>query len=236
MKRLLTALPIGLVAAGGFVLAAPPLLVDRVERSSPEVIFSGPVDRKVVALTIDDGPAEQTGAILDALAENGEHATFFLIGSRIETRPDVVRRIVDAGHEIGNHTMQETASIRLAPEELERQLLETDALLSRYADPRWFRPGSGWYDGEMLDQARGAGYEVVLASMWPVDAWLPWPPFVARYVSLHARPGAILVLHDGPGRGERTADILRRVLPELRQRGYEVTTVGDLLERAEDAD
>ena len=146
MKRVLSALPIGLVAAGGFVLAAPPLLVDRVERASPDVLFSGPADRKVVALTIDDGPAERTGAILDALAENGARATFFLIGSRVEKRPDVVRRIVDAGHEIGNHTMEETASIRLAPEELERQLRETDALLSGYADPRWFRPGSGWYD------------------------------------------------------------------------------------------
>ena len=232
MKRVLSALPIGLVAAGGFVLAAPPLLVDRVERASPDVLFSGPADRKVVALTIDDGPAERTGAILDALAENGARATFFLIGSRVEKRPDVVRRIVDAGHEIGNHTMEETASIRLAPEELERQLRETDALLSGYADPRWFRPGSGWYDAEMIDQARAAGYEVVLASMWPVDAWLPWAPFVAWYTGLHAPPGAILVLHDGPGRGERTADILRRVLPELRRRGYEVTTIGDLLERA----
>jgi peptidoglycan/xylan/chitin deacetylase (PgdA/CDA1 family) len=229
MKRILSALPIGLVAAGGFVLAAPPFLVDGVERASPNVVFSGPVDRKVVALTIDDGPSDQTGAILDALEENGARATFFLIGSRIERRPDVVRQIVDAGHEVGNHTMQETVSIRLAPEEFARQLRETDALLSRYADPRWFRPGSGWYDDGMLEEAHRAGYEVVLASMWPVDAWVPWPPFVAEYVGLHARPGAILVLHDGPGRGERTADILRRVLPELRRRGYEVTTVGDLV-------
>ena len=67
--------------------------MDRVERASPDVLFSGPADRKVVALTIDDGPAERTGAILDALAENGARATFFLIGSRVEKRPDVVRRI-----------------------------------------------------------------------------------------------------------------------------------------------
>lgn len=230
MKRALSVLPVGLAAVGGFVLAAPPLLVDGIERASPGVVFSASVERKVVALTIDDGPAEQTGAILDALEENGARATFFLIGSRIERRPDAVRRIVDAGHEIGNHTMQETASIRLPAEELARQLRETDRLLSRYAEPRWFRPGSGWYDDEMIAQAHDAGYETVLASMWPVDAWLPWPPLVAEYVRRHAHPGAILVLHDGPGRGERTANVLRRVLPELRRQGYQVTTVGELLE------
>jgi len=231
--RLLAVLPIGLIAAGGFVLAAPPLLVDGLERVSPEVVFSASVDRKVVALTIDDGPSDQTGEILQALEESGARATFFLIGSRMKRRPDVVWRIVDAGHEIGNHTMEETASILLDPDEFAHQLRETDSLLSGYADPRWFRPGSGWYDRSMLDEARGAGYRIVLASMWPIDSYLPWTPIVAEYVRRQARPGAILVVHDGPGRGARTAATLRRVLPELRRQGYEVTTVGDLLGRAE---
>lgn len=233
MKRVLSALPIGLIAAGGFVLAAPPLLVDGLERASPDVIFSVSLDRKVVALTIDDGPSDQTDEILDALEESGARATFFLIGSRMERRPDVVRWIVDAGHEVGNHTMEETPSILLDRAEFARQLRETDSLLSRYADPHWFRPGSGWYDEAMLAEAHDAGYRIVLASMWPVDAYVPWTPFVAEYVRQHARPGAILVLHDGKGRGERTAAILRRILPELRRQGYEITTVGELFRQAE---
>jgi peptidoglycan/xylan/chitin deacetylase (PgdA/CDA1 family) len=151
----------------------------------------------------------------------------------MERRPDVVRWIVDAGHEVGNHTMEETPSILLDRAEFARQLRETDSLLSRYADPHWFRPGSGWYDEAMLAEAHDAGYRIVLASMWPVDAYVPWTPFVAEYVRQHARPGAILVLHDGKGRGERTAAILRRILPELRRQGYEITTVGELFRQAE---
>lgn len=233
MKRVLSAFPLGLIAAGGFVLAAPPLLVDGLERASPDVIFSASLDRKIVALTIDDGPSDQTDEILAALEESGARATFFLIGSRMERRPDVVQRIVDAGHEVGNHTMESTPSILLGRAEFARQLRETDALLSGYAEPRWFRPGSGWYDESMLEQAREAGYRVVLGSMWPIDPYVPWTPVVAEYVRGHARPGAILIVHDGPGRGERTAATLRRVLPELRRQGYVVTTVGELLRQAE---
>jgi peptidoglycan/xylan/chitin deacetylase (PgdA/CDA1 family) len=223
---------VGLIAAGSFVLAAPPVLVDSLERASPEVIFSASLDRKVVALTIDDGPSDQTEEILSALEASDARATFFLIGTRMERRPDVVRRIVDAGHEVGNHTMEETPSILLGRTEFAQQLRETDLLLSRYADPYWFRPGSGWYNEAMLAEARDAGYRIVLASMWPVDAYVPWTPFVAEYVRRHARPGAILVLHEGKGRGKRTAAILRRILPELQQEGYEITTVGELLRQA----
>lgn len=228
----LAVLPVGLIAAGSFVLAAPPVLVDSLERASPEVIFSASLDRKVVALTIDDGPSDQTEEILSALEASDARATFFLIGTRMERRPDVVRRIVDAGHEVGNHTMEETPSILLGRAEFAQQLRETDLLLSRYADPYWFRPGSGWYNEAMLAEARDAGYRIVLASMWPVDAYVPWTPFVAEYVRRHARPGAILVLHEGKGRGKRTAAILRRILPELQQEGYEITTVGELLRQA----
>jgi hypothetical protein len=130
-------------------------------------------------------------------------------------RPEVVRRIVDAGRD-RQSTMEEAASIRLAPEELERQLRETDELLSTYADPRWFRPGSGMVRQRDARSGKQGGYEVVLASMWPVDAWLPWPPFVARYVGMQAvraRSSSSTTVR----RGERTADILRRVLPELRR-------------------
>jgi peptidoglycan/xylan/chitin deacetylase (PgdA/CDA1 family) len=228
VKRSLPFIPAGLVA-GGFVLASPAALVEGLGRVSPEVVFSARVDRKVVALTIDDGPTAETGEILAALEENDARATFFLIGSRIEREPGVVRGIVDDGHELGNHTMEEAPSILLDSEELARQLGRTDSLLSDFARSRWFRPGSGWYSGEMIETARVAGYRVVLASMWPVDAWVPWTSVVSAYLLARARPGAILVLHDGRGRGPRTAAILRRVLPELRRRGYEITTVGELL-------
>lgn len=225
----LTVLGLGAVgAAATLVLAAPAAVVEALERWEPGVLWSVETDRPVVALTIDDGPSERTVEILDVLAEHDARATFFLIGERVESNAAMVERIVGAGHEIGNHTMVEAPSIRMSGPGFRRSLERTDALLDRWGDARWFRPGSGWFDGEMLETAREEGYRTALASMLPLDGWVGWPPLIAAYVVASARPGAILVLHDGPDHAETTIEVLRRVLPELRRRGYEVTTVSGL--------
>jgi peptidoglycan/xylan/chitin deacetylase (PgdA/CDA1 family) len=75
---------------------------------------------------------------------------------------------------------------------------------------------------------RRAGYECALGSVYPVDAGLGWPWLSRRYILAHARPGAIIILHDRGQRGERTAAVLGRVLPELRARGYGIVTLSEL--------
>lgn len=222
---------LGLVgAAATFVVAAPRIVVEALERWEPGVLWAIDTDRKVVALTIDDGPSDRTREILDLLEAHDARATFFLIGERVAERPTVVDRIVEAGHEIGNHTMVEESSIRMSEARFEESLSRADALLERWGDPRWFRPGSGWFDDEMLDAAEERGYRTALASMLPLDGWIPWPPLVTAYVLGSARPGAVLVLHDGPDHAETTLEVLRRVLPELSRRGFEVTTASSLAE------
>lgn len=216
-----------LLAVAGFLLAAPRQLIEQLDRRSPAV-FSVRTERPVLALTLDDGPSEHTPEILDLLADHGVQATFFLIGERVAERPDLVRRIVAAGHELGNHTMEDRPSVLLDDEAFGRSLARTDALLSRHGDPRWFRPGAGWYDDDIVARARAEGYRIALASMLPLDAWLPFPPVVSEYVEFQARPGAVLVLHDGPETGARTIEVLRRVLPGLAER-YRVTTLTGLV-------
>lgn len=223
---------VGLGLAGVAVtllVAAPATVVDALERWEPSVLWSVETDRPVVALTIDDGPSARTGEILALLDAWDAKATFFLIGERVEARPGEVERIVRGGHEIGNHTMVESPSIAMSEADFRRSLARTDALLDRWGSgARWFRPGSGWFDDAMLEAAGECGYRTALASMLPLDAWAPWPPLVAEYVLSRARPGAILVLHDGAAHAETTIEVLRRVLPELSRRGYAVTTVSEL--------
>ena len=93
---------------------------------------------------------------------------------------------------------------------------------------RWLRPASGFYDGEMLDTIERAGYRCALGSIYPYDAHLPWPGLSAAYVLSNARPGAVIVLHEGGDRSRRTIETLRRVLPVLRRRGYRVVTLSEL--------
>lgn len=232
--RALAALALaGLGAAAGVVLAAPETVVRGLETFAPEVLWSVPTEERVVALTIDDGPSPHTAEILDVLHAHGAQATFFLIGERVAERPEAARWIAEAGDEVANHAMEERATILLDPAELERSLERADSLIEPYGDPVWFRPGHGWFDREMIEEAAEEGYRVALASMLPLDGWLPWPDLVAAYVLHSARPGAVLVLHDNARRGHETAEILRRVLPELERRGYRVTTLSDLTRRAE---
>ncbi|HUP19156.1 MAG TPA: polysaccharide deacetylase family protein, partial [Gemmatimonadota bacterium] len=147
---------------------------------------------------------------------------------RVAERPAAVRRIVEAGGEVANHTMEERATILMDDAEFERSLERADALIEPFGDPVWFRPGHGWFDRRMVAEAAAEGYGTALASMLPLDGWLPVPALVAPYVLHSARPGAVLILHDDERRGDETAEVLRRVLPELARRGYRVTTLSEL--------
>jgi peptidoglycan/xylan/chitin deacetylase (PgdA/CDA1 family) len=187
----------------------------------------------LVALTIDDGPDPRTTPlILAELGRHGARATFFLIGGRVNGEEEIVRRLVAEGHEIGNHFMRDRPSIRLSPRAFETDLLEADEALADYGPVKWARPGSGWYSRVMLDVMQHHGYGCALGSVYPFDAAIPSTAIAARFVLRHARPGAVIVLHDGGPRGERTTRTLRTVLPELGRRGYRVVSLSDLVAHA----
>jgi peptidoglycan/xylan/chitin deacetylase (PgdA/CDA1 family) len=194
------------------------------------VLFSVPTTERVVALTIDDGPSPATDEILRVLREHEASATFFLIGEHLQRSPSAARRILAEGHEVAHHMMTSEPSVRLSRATFLRQFDEMDALLEEVGGSRWFRPGSGWYDDDMVHTVESRGYRLALGSVYPFDAQLPFPRFLSSYLLEHVAPGSILVLHDGPRRGTRTATVLRRVLPELRARGYRVVSLTELLD------
>jgi peptidoglycan/xylan/chitin deacetylase (PgdA/CDA1 family) len=226
---LLSAVAVGLGLTAIF-LVQPRWLVDSFASRAPDVLYYVETEALVVALTIDDGPDRQTTQeILDVLAVYDAGATFFLIGERIEGNEDLVRQILRAGHELGNHMTRDEPSIRLSLDEFEENLLEADSVLSRFAQPGWLRTGSGWYNRPMLARARSHGYRVALGSIYPYDAQIPLSWFAASHIRRKLRPGSIIILHDGGGRGRRTAATLRTILPELGRRGYRVVTLSELV-------
>ncbi|MEX2283412.1 MAG: hypothetical protein WEE89_13095 [Gemmatimonadota bacterium] len=81
----------------------------------------------------------------------------------------------------------------------------------------------------MVRVAAERGYRTVLGSVYPFDAQIPLPRFLSWYILQTVRPGGIIILHDGPERGPRTAEVLRRVLPALSSRGYQVVSLSELL-------
>jgi endopolyphosphatase len=199
-----------------------------------------PKTTPLVALTIDDAPSDHTRAILETLAANDAHATFFVIGSQVPGREDVLQEIVRAGHELANHGMRDEPAAKLGSAELERQIIEVQGLIDAAykaegrepPDPeggrrRYYRPGSGFFSERIRGVARRLGYRVVLGSIYPHDAQISWAWLNARHVLSMLSPGGIIICHD---RRSWTIPMLRKVLPEMKRRGYSAVTLTDLLE------
>lgn len=184
---------------------------------------------KAVALTIDDGPDPvTTPAILDVLQRNGAHATFFIITGRVPGNEELLRRMVVEDHELGNHLLRDEPSIKLSPEEFERQLLDSHDVLSEFAAIRWFRPGSGKYNARMLATLDKHGYRCALGSVYPFDPQIRWSWFSRRFILSTVQAGSVVILHDWGSKGRRTLKTLSKLLPTLRERGFRIVTLTEL--------
>ena len=211
------------------VLLQPEWLMERLRARSPEVLYSIDTDRPIVALTIDDGPDETfSPKILKLLEEYQAHATFFLITDRVPGNEDILQRMVEEGHEIGNHLTADEPSIKLTIEDFEQELLQSDRILSQYGEIVWIRPGSGWFNDEMLEIIKRHDYQLALGSIYPYDPQISLAWYSAKFVLWKTKPGAVIVLHDYEKRGQRTVEALEMILPELIERGFQVVTLSDL--------
>jgi peptidoglycan-N-acetylglucosamine deacetylase len=221
-----TAALVSVVAA---IVWHPYLVVSPLSGRERDVLFFVPKATKVVALSIDDAPSPATEHILTALKLNNAKATFFIIGHHARADSAGLARIAAAGHELGNHLYTDRASARLSIQEFATELKSTDTIIRKYQRPKWFRPGSGWYTRAMLDTAKTLGYRCVLGSVYPFDPHIRSASFSRRFIEYTVRPGSIIILHDGPERGMRTARVLSELLPRLRADGYRVVSIGDLV-------
>lgn len=223
-----------------WIYKPPAFLIRYFQRRWPDVLWQIITPTKVVALTIDDAPSEHTNEIVDVLKENHATATFFMIGSQISGREEMLRSIVDHGNELGNHAMHDEPSRSLSDAALFKDIKAVETLIDdAYAavtpnrSPKYFRPGSGFFHERMRKLMDKLGYRLVLGSIYPHDAQIPYWRINARHVLSMLRPGAIIICHDRRG---WTAPMLRKVLPEIRRRGYRVTTVTGLLKAADSQD
>lgn len=232
MSRRLRRLAAGALATLSLAAALwwfSPLLFRAAGRISGEALYRTPGADPAVALTIDDAPTPSgTPEILRVLEEHGARATFFLVGRRAARHPDLVEELVRRGHELGHHMWRDERSLGLDSAAFGARLERTDSVLDGFGGSRWLRPGGGLYSASMVRTARRHGYRIALGDVYPFDPAVRWPPLTARMILAWAEAGSIIILHDGAGRAAHTAEVLRRILPVLAERGLDVVTLGEL--------
>lgn len=188
--------------------------------------------RKKVALTFDDGPwPRQTDAVLRVLASEGVPATFFLIGKQVKAHPEIVRRVVQAGHAVGNHTYHHVDLAATDGERLAREIAGTNRAISAASgvEPRWLRPPGGAIDADAYRAAADQHLRVVLWTVDPQD-WRNGKTAaqIEADVVRSVRPGAVILLHDGGGDRSQTIAALPGIIKKLRARGYEFVPLSQL--------
>ncbi|WDZ83393.1 polysaccharide deacetylase family protein [Micromonospora cathayae] len=218
---------------GGAAGAARPGRPDLLGSGRLELTWFVPTERRLVALTFDDGPAPQwTPMVLDTLHRYGVPATFFMVGERARRHAGLVRGRMDR-HEIGSHTWAHRDLGRADIEEAHDDLTRTHRALAETTgqEPRLLRPPYGHLGGAALAAAVGLRYQVVLWSQQMRESDFPGDPAGhARAVVGAVRPGTILLAHDvGADRRLVALRGLPALIEQLRTRGYEFVTVSQLL-------
>lgn len=196
--------------------------------ASNGILRQGSTARKVVALTFDDGPHEETPDLLDILKARDARATFFVVGENVIKWPATARRIVAEGHELASHARDHYPLPTLRDDQVRNEIINNDIVVKRVTGVRMraFRPPYGRYDGRVLKVARDDGLVTVLWSNNTGDWKARDPQWLIRRVTSDLQPGDIILMHECH---RNTLEAMPGILAEIRAKGFETVTVSELI-------
>ena len=185
-----------------------------------------PVEAPKIALTFDDGPsAAWTPALLDGLKERGVKATFFLIGENADKNPEIVKRMAEEGHLIGNHTYHHVELTKVSENEARLELADTNAVIARITgkEPEYMRPPFGAWQRKLEQEIQ------MLPVLWTIDP-LDWTTEnqdeIVNKVVTEAEENDIILLHDCY---KSSVEAGLRIVDILQEEGFVFVTVDELL-------
>lgn len=198
-----------------------------------QAYYAGNPSDKVIYLTFDAGFENgNTAAILDALKKHNATATFFLVGNYLETSPDLVKRMLAEGHNVGNHTYHHPDMSKISTKEaFEKELTDLETLFQQTTGQtmkKYYRPPQGKYSESNLKMASDMGYKTFFWSLAYVDWYQDKQPtkeeaFKKLLGRIH--PGAIVLLHST---SQTNGQILDELLTKWEEMGYHFGSLDDL--------
>lgn len=208
----------------------------KVYANNEEEVFikNGPRDKKLIALTFDDGPhPKETDEVLDVLSKYNVKATFFIAGKHANWYKDPLIRASKEGHEIGNHTFNHPDIGNLSSSQIEEEIVKCEETLVNLTGkkPTLFRPPFGSYRKEDLESiAKKYGYKIVLWTTIDAKDWKnPPASTIASLITNNAKNGDIILLHDYAT--INTVEALNILIPQMQKKGFNFVTVSELLEQ-----
>lgn len=191
---------------------------------------SVPMSEPYIALTFDDGPhPRNTPRLLDILKARNVKATFYVVGTNSKLYPEILRRMVAEGHEIGNHTMSHGYITKMSNDTIRREFNESHRLIvaATGVAPRTMRPPYGAISSAQKSWIKSEfGYPSIMWSVDPEDWKKPGSSVVTRRLVDGARPGGILLVHDIH---VPSIDAIPSALDQLLAKGYRFVTVTQLI-------
>ena len=191
-----------------------------------------PPEKKVIALTFDDGPWPNTTAkVLDILKKNRIKSTFFVVGQNVKNYPDLTKQIVADGHIIANHTWHHWYH-QMNAQAAAYEVANTGDIIYQTTGVRTslFRPPGGIMNNGVAAYAKNNKYAVIMWSADSMDYSRPAVPRLMNNIFREAKPGGIVLMHDGGGDRSNTVKALPEIISRFRKQGYEFVTVPELLE------
>lgn len=232
LKRALVILIAFLFAAGIFYAENENIQVFMPIDPGPSAIYSVDTNKKQVALTFDiSWGEERTGPILDVLEQKGlKKATFFLSSPWAESHPDLVKRIVDMGYEIGSHGHRHDNYSTYNEQQIRTQIGKADTILTKLTGkkPKLIRFPNGDFDKRVLRIASQMGYTTI---QWDTDSldWMnPGKEKIVKRVLSKVHPGDIILMHASDS-CRQTHEALPEIIDSLRKQGYQFVTVSELI-------
>ncbi len=190
------------------------------------VAVNSMADSKKIALTFDDGPHPYyTEQLLDGLKERGVHATFFVMGKHVELYPEMIERMNEEGHLIGNHTYSHMQLNKVNGEEFKQELIRTNEVIENLTgqEVQYVRPPYGTWDKKFEKELN------MFPVLWTIDP-LDWcsdnVACIVQKVTDKAQENAIILMHD---EYKSTVTAALQIVDALQEQGYEFVTVDEIL-------
>jgi len=212
---------------------APIIDVDREMLQELDAYYLGNEDEKKIYLTFDAGYENgNTEKILDALKENEVKAAFFLVGNYLETCPEIVKRMVEEGHIVGNHTYHhKDMATLMTKDSFLKELTDLEVLYKEIVGsdmPKFYRPPQGKYSEANLEMAQKLGYKTIFWSLAYVD-WYdnkqPTREDALNTLNSRIHPGAIVLLHST---SKTNSEILKELIQGWKKMGFEFGSLEEL--------